>query len=85
MTEKPAPDATLSALPTATEWWPYLQQARAILEASGAKFRRGEDIAAEIEQIRGEPDRVEAISWEQEWQRRHGGPPACSSPATASS
>jgi hypothetical protein len=73
MTEKAAPNAALPALPTATEWWPYLQQARAILEASGAKFRRGEDIAAEIEQIRGESDRIEAVSSEQEWQKHHGG------------
>jgi hypothetical protein len=54
MTEKAAPNAALPALPTATEWWPYLQQARAILEASGARLRSGEEIAAEMEQIRGD-------------------------------
>jgi len=49
MSTKIAANSPTPQLPTATEWWPYLQQARAILEAAGATFRRGEDIAAEIE------------------------------------
>lgn len=59
------------------DWWQYLQRCRAELEASGATFRRGVDIAAEMEQIRGEHERVDAIYWEQEWQKSHPEGEAC--------
>ena len=52
-------------------WWEFLQRARKELEASGAVFRRGVDIAAEIDQIRGEHERPDAIYWEMEWLKHH--------------
>ncbi len=36
------------------DWWQYLQQARAELEAAGAKFSTGPQIDDYIEQLRGE-------------------------------
>ncbi len=59
------------------DWWTYLQRCRAELEASGATFRRGDDIEAEIEQIRGETDSVDGIRWEQEWEQHHPEKPKC--------
>ncbi len=52
-------------------WWEFLQRARKELEASGAVFRRGVDIAADIDHIRGEHERPEGIYWEMEWQKHH--------------
>jgi hypothetical protein len=52
-------------------WWEFLQRARRELEASGAMFRRGLDIAAEIDQIRSEHERPFNIHWEMEWQKHH--------------
>src|SRR5882672_5329306 len=63
--------------PPQEDWWQYLQRCRAELEASGATFRRGVDIAAEMEQIRGEHERVDAIYWEQEWEKSHPEGAAC--------
>jgi hypothetical protein len=55
----------------------YLQRCRAELEASGAEFRSGWDIAGDIEAIRGETERVDGLRWEQEWTRHHPGDPSC--------
>ncbi|HVA46620.1 MAG TPA: hypothetical protein VNH11_09625 [Pirellulales bacterium] len=52
-------------------WWDFLQRARKELEAAGATFRRGSDIAAEIDQLRGEHERADAVYWEMEWQKHH--------------
>jgi hypothetical protein len=52
-------------------WWEFLQRARKELEASGAVFRRGVDIAAEIDQVRGEHERPFDVYWEIEWQKNH--------------
>ncbi len=58
--------------PTAREnWWEFLQRARKELEVSGAVFRRGVDIAAEIDQIRGEHERPFNVHWEMEWHKHH--------------
>lgn len=46
------------------DWLSYLKRCRAELEASGATFRRGIDIEADIEQIRGETEGVDGICWE---------------------
>ncbi len=62
-----------AVVPAQEDWWQYLQRCRAELKASGATFRRGVDIAAEVEQIRGEHDRVEGIYWEQGWEKHHPG------------
>lgn len=59
------------------DWWQYLQRCRAELEASGAVFRRSVDIASEIDQIRGEHDRIEGLYWEMEWQKHHPGSGTC--------
>jgi hypothetical protein len=63
--------------PAKKDWWQYLQRCRAKLEASGAAFRRGVDIAAEIETLRGEHDRIEGVYWEQEWYKHHHGDKSC--------
>lgn len=63
--------------PTQEDWWQFLQRCRAELEATGATFRRGVDIAGDIDRIRGEHDRIEAIYWEQEWQKHHPGDASC--------
>ena len=52
-------------------WWEFLQRARKELEVSGAIFRRSVDIAAEIDQIRGEHERPFDIHWEMEWHKHH--------------
>ena len=59
------------------DWWSYLRRCRAELEASGAAFRRGVDIEADMEQIRGETERVDGIRWEQEWAEHHPEKPSC--------
>jgi hypothetical protein len=64
-------------MPPQEGWWQYLQRCRAELEASRAPFRRGVDIAADMEAIRGEHDRVESVYWEQEWHKHHPGDEAC--------
>jgi hypothetical protein len=51
-------------------WWEFLQRARKELEAAGAVFRRGVDIAAEIDEIRGEHERGDAVYREMAWQQR---------------
>jgi hypothetical protein len=66
-----------AAPPAHEDWWQFLQRCRAELEASGASFRRGIDIAADMDQIRGEHDRIEAIYWEKEWQEHHPGEAPC--------
>jgi hypothetical protein len=63
--------------PPKEDWWQYLQRCRAELEASGARFRRGVDIADEMEQIRGEHDRIEGLYWEQDWHQSHPGDASC--------
>jgi hypothetical protein len=55
-----------------SDWWEYLQRARAELEAAGATFTTGEAIQSYVAQLRGESDRVEAIYWEASWQKYHG-------------
>jgi len=59
------------------DWLSYLKRCRAELESSGATFRRGIDIEAEIEQIRGETEGVDGIRWEQEWAKHHPEAPSC--------
>ena len=59
------------------DWWQYLQRCRAELETSGFRFRRGVDIAAEIDEIRGEHDRIEGAYWEKEWHEHHPGGHSC--------
>ena len=59
------------------DWLRYLKRCRAELEASGATFRRGVDIEAEIDEIRGESERVDGIRWEQEWAKHHPEAPSC--------
>jgi hypothetical protein len=63
----PQPGATRAP----ENWWEFLQRARKELEASGVVFRRGVDIAADIDRIRGEHERADAIYWEMEWQKHH--------------
>jgi len=58
-------------------WWSYLQRCRAELEAAGASFRSGPEIEGDVEQIRGESERVDGIRWEQEWARHHPESPSC--------
>ena len=53
------------------DWLSYLQRCRAELALSGATFRRGIDIEADIEQIRGETERADGLRWEQEWAKHH--------------
>ena len=59
------------------DWWSYLQRCRQELEQAGANFRSGSDIEFEVEQIRGETDRVDGLRWEQEWEQHHAEKPTC--------
>ena len=59
------------------DWLSYLKRCRAELESSGATFRRGMDIEADIEQIRGETERVDGLRWEEEWAKHHPEAPSC--------
>jgi hypothetical protein len=61
----------LTIVPPTEDWWQYLQRCRAELKASGATFRQSVDIAAEVEQIRSEHDRLAGIYWEQGWEKHH--------------
>ncbi len=59
------------------DWWSYLQRSRQELEQAGSGFRPGSQIEFEIEQIRGETERVDGLHWEQEWQQHHPEKPSC--------
>ncbi len=59
------------------DWWSYLQRCRQELELAGSNFRSGGEIEFEIEQVRGETDRVDGVRWEQEWQQHHPENPSC--------
>ena len=56
----------------ADNWLEYLRRARQELEASGAQFLTGAAIAAYIDEVRGESERVDGTYWELEWQKHHG-------------
>ena len=43
------------------DWWQYLQQARAELEATGHRFRPKEEIDADIESLRSGDERIEDV------------------------
>ena len=71
------PPGKVKVLVRTEDWWSYLQRARLELEQAGARFRSGSQIEFEVEEIRGESDRVEGHHWEQEWSRHHGEQPEC--------
>lgn len=76
--EKPnLPAGRVKVTVQAEDWLYYLKRCRAELEATGATFRRGIDIEAEIEEIRGETERIDGIRWEQEWTEHHPEAPTC--------
>lgn len=59
------------------DWWSYLQRSRHELEQAGANFRPGIEIEFEVEQIRGETERVDGLRWEQEWEQHHPEKSSC--------
>jgi hypothetical protein len=76
--EKPKlPPGRVKVIVQTEDWLSYLKRCRAELELSGATFRRGIDIEADIEFIRGETERVDGIRWEQEWANHHPEAPLC--------
>ncbi len=76
--EKPnLPAGRVKVTVQSEDWLSYLKRCRAELDSSGATFRRGIDIEADMEQIRGETERVDGLRWEQEWAKHHPEATSC--------
>ena len=69
VTVKPAPAAAPARAP-AGDWWQVLQQIRADREARGYPFLSDEEVAAHIEELRADDDRLDDLGRSRDDDRR---------------